>query len=315
MENQQSTQQNRYSGYQINPDWTQMQSFDTSRGLDASLAKLTFNQSSYFGNPEAEQQVIGGHNASGYNSGANTQPGNFMSSRIMNPLTQGSDGSRGNMYWNMDQRDTKLGRENTSGTLTTNSIMDTSLSVKNSDYNTTYGSAENQETYESLQLELQVKETQIESLESEIQSLKQVFNQGLSLKQKNHNRAPSARQTDGGVLQMPTTLEAIFHKLSQTLAAKDKELKDTTLRLESLVTAASLNTTNSVTKLGRYDEEALAHKMVVRLENLTKENQDMAKMLGYGRSKEIYIEMELLKKENQELKRKLQEHDRPALKG
>ncbi|SCU91714.1 LAFA_0F05358g1_1 [Lachancea sp. 'fantastica'] len=313
MENQQSSQQNRFSGY-TNPDWTQMQSFDTSHGLDASLAKLSFNQSSYFGNSENEQQVIGGNNANGYNNGTNPQTSNLINSRMMNPLTQGSAGSRGNSYWNMDQRDTKLGRDNTSGTLTTNSIMDTSLSVKNSDYNTTYGSAENQESYESLQLELQVKETQIESLESEIQSLKQVFNQGLSLKRKNHERSSSARQVDG-VIQMPTTLEAIFHKLSQTLAAKDKELKDTKLRLESLVTAVSLNTTNSVTKLGRYDEEALAHKMVVRLENLTKENQDMAKMLGYGRSKEIYIEMELLKKENQELKRKLQQLERSALKG
>ncbi|SCV03846.1 LAME_0H13696g1_1 [Lachancea meyersii CBS 8951] len=313
MDNQQSSQQNRFSGY-MNTDWKPIHNFDGSRGLDASLASLSFSQPNYFGSSEHEQQVIGANNAGGYINGNISQTSNIMNARLMNPLTQGSAGSRGDLYWSMDQRDAKLGRDTTSGTLTTNSIMDTSLNVKNSDYNTTYGSTDNHENYESLQLELQLKETQIESLESEIQSLKQVFNQGLLLKQKHDSRAPSDPQT-GVFVEIPSSLEAIFHKLSQSLASKDKELEETKLRLESLVTAIALNPTNSVTKLGRYDEEALAHKMVVRLENLTKENQDMARMLGYGRSKEVHIEMELLRKENQELKRKMQQIERKAVKG
>ena len=55
----------------------------------------------------------------------------------------------------------------------------------------------------------------------------------------------------------------------------------------------------------RYDAESIAHKMVVRLENLTNENKEMAKMLAYGRSKETQIELQLAKKENLELREKI----------
>lgn len=77
--------------------------------------------------------------------------------------------------------------------------------------------------------------------------------------------------------------------------------------LESILTALALNPTNSMTKFGRYDPEALAHKMVVRLENLTKENKEMSKMLAYGRSKEAQIELQMMRNENEELKAKVME--------
>ncbi|SCU78503.1 LANO_0A03180g1_1 [Lachancea nothofagi CBS 11611] len=303
MNNQQSAQTNRFPGY----------IYDSAHDLDSSLANLTFSQPGYFGGSEHEKHMIGANTAK-YNNGMLPQNLNVLNTRPLNSLSQGPAGGRDNYYWNLDQRDTKPGRENTAGTLTATSIMDSTMNTTKSDYNTTFGSSEHQENLESLQLELQLKETQIESLETEIQNLKLIFNQGLSSKHEYDNRTPSAPATDSTV-DMPATLELIFHKLSRSLASKDKDLNETKRRLESLVTAVALNPSNSVTKLGRYDEEALAHKMVVRLETLTKENQDMAKMLGYGRSKEIHIEMELLKKENQDLKRKLSQAERKVLKN
>ena len=157
---------------------------------------------------------------------------------------------------------------------------------------------------EALEVELQIKESQIESLENEIQRLKKVFNEGLSYKQneykyaKEHSHIPQT-------FELPASLEVIFRKLSSSLRVKEKELAETKENLESILTALALNPTNSVTKYGRYDAESIAHKMVVRLENLTSENKEMAKMLAYGRSKETQIELQLAKKENIELREKI----------
>ncbi|CAR22107.1 Mum2p [Lachancea thermotolerans CBS 6340] len=311
-------------------DWNSMQGFQ-EKGLEASLAGLALSQNALFIGGDGDKRMIGANNRNqesitAYN---NTifppQGGIALVPRHPNTLHQGpaggsngniggNGGSRDNFYWNMEHRDLNVGRENTAGNMTANSIMDSTVNTKESAYNTTVGSNHwQQETVESMQLELQLKETQIESLETEIQSLKRIFNQGLSARQEQDSRVSSASQK-GRTVEMPVSLESIFHKMSSVIAAKDKELEETSRRLESIVTAIALNPSNSVTKLGRYDEEALAHKMVVRLETLTKENQDMAKMLGYGRSKEQHIELELIKRENQELKRKLSQVERKALK-
>lgn len=303
-----------------------MPNFEDSRGLESSFSNLAFAPNAFYSHPEMDKHTIGGNkpntdSIAPFNGGIFSQPSFPLTSRSMNALPQassresndrgGGDSGRGNFCWNYEQKDSNNGREDTTGTITANSIMDNSVNTKISDFNTTYGSSEQQENAESMQLELQLKETQIESLEVEIQSLKLIFNDGLRLRQEHDLRALSGPAINASV-EVPASLEAIFQKLSSTLATKDKELDETKKRLESIVTAVALNPSNTVTKLGRYDEEALAHKMVVRLETLTKENQDMAKMLGYGRSKENHIEIELLKKENQELKKKLSQLERKA---
>lgn len=160
----------------------------------------------------------------------------------------------------------------------------------------------NSEVIKSLNLRLQVKETQNESLESEIQKLKKTFNEALSFKQSEHKFEKQNSHADCTPIEVPTSVEQVFKKLSSSLEKKDKELEETKQTLESVLTALALNPTNSVTKYGRYDAEALAHKMVVRLETLTKENQEMAKMLAYGRAKEVQIELQLAKMENRELR-------------
>ncbi|QEU62337.1 Mum2 [Kluyveromyces lactis] len=184
-------------------------------------------------------------------------------------------------------------------------IMDRSSYAKSSGFNTTFDS-ETEPSSDNFKLELQLKETQIESLEIEIKKLKEIFNQGLTFKQQEEQKMKKSKAfTFDSEIQIPASLEIIFCKLSDSLKRKDQELQETKRRLEGIVTAVALNPSNSTTKFGRYDEEALAHKMVTRLETLMKENEEMAKMLSYGRVKETSIELELLRKENQELKERL----------
>ncbi|CDO96213.1 unnamed protein product [Kluyveromyces dobzhanskii CBS 2104] len=184
-------------------------------------------------------------------------------------------------------------------------IMDNSVHAKSSGFNTTFDDEAEAPT-DNFKLELQLKETQIESLELEIKKLKRIFNQGLTFKQQEERKLKKSKAfTYDSEVEIPASLEVIFCKLSDSLKRKDQELQETKRRLEGIVTAVALNPSNSTTKFGRYDEEALAHKMVTRLENLMKENEEMAKMLSYGRFKETSIELELLRKENQELKERI----------
>ncbi|EHN03725.1 Mum2p [Saccharomyces cerevisiae x Saccharomyces kudriavzevii VIN7] len=178
----------------------------------------------------------------------------------------------------------------------------TPLSINNVNSNQT--NLNKDDRMETMEVKLQIKETQIESLENEIQKLKKIFNEGLNYKQ-NEYKYERENSHIPQTFVLPASLEVIFRKLSSSLRAKEKELAEVKENLESILTALALNPTNSVTKYGRYDAESIAHKMVVRLENLTNENREMAKMLAYGRSKETQIELQLAKKENLELREKI----------
>lgn len=228
-------------------------------------------------------------------------------------------------YWNTDSSIVSVdpvvaANGSTAGTLTTASIMDGHTNKSSSGLNTTLATTSssqqsspsqgNSDTIALLRLDLQLKETQIESLEDEITKLKGIFNQGLTFKQQEQQmqKRKLRQQTlelDHIPVELPANLEIIFNKLATSLKRKDEELEGTKKCLESIMTAIALNPTNSATRFGRYDEEALAHKMVVRLEMLSRENQEMAKLLSYGRSKETHIELELLKKVNYSLQCKV----------
>ena len=160
------------------------------------------------------------------------------------------------------------------------------------------------DSFSDLKLTLQVKEAQIESLEAEIQKFKSIFNQGLQYKQQ-ENKYEKKNSLIPSVVEIPSTLEHVFKKLSTALQDKERELVETKGNLESILTALALDPNNSTTKYGRYDVEALSHKMIVRIETLTAENQEMSKMIAYGRSKETEIELQLFKKENNELKEQI----------
>ncbi|KAL6946382.1 hypothetical protein ACO0RG_000531 [Hanseniaspora osmophila] len=208
-----------------------------------------------------------------------------------------------------------------------------------------------------LETQLKIKDSQIDSLEQEIQTLKKFLKKragSANVSSSSLNTTPSSASTAvsnmdsipnykhnnnltnrmseqeeneyKAVLQkiedeetyvfpvLPKNVETIVNRLASKLLHKDKELQETNDRLETLITAVVSNPSPSMmnpslsnvsTKYGRYDVETLAHKMVVRLEMLTRENQEMAKMLSYGRSKEYQIELNLLRKENKGLKERV----------
>ncbi|KAG0655019.1 hypothetical protein C6P45_003203 [Maudiozyma exigua] len=147
---------------------------------------------------------------------------------------------------------------------------------------------------DQMRLEFQIKETQIETLEQEVQTLKNL------LEAQNKTTVNSTTTTI-----IPNNIEEIFISLSNSLEKKEEELKESKNITESLITAITLNPTNNITKDGRYDPETIAHKLMNRLEILTNENKEMGKMLSYGRSQEMSIQMNLLTVENIELKEKI----------
>ncbi|GMF52690.1 unnamed protein product [[Candida] boidinii] len=104
---------------------------------------------------------------------------------------------------------------------------------------------------------------------------------------------------------LQTTHEELYIRLNEKLRSTQEELEETNLRLESVLTAIALNPTQSIISSGRYDEEEVAHRIVTKLQLLTEENDEMAKMLSYGKSKEKDIEIGLLRKQNIELKEKI----------
>ncbi|KAF0274067.1 hypothetical protein FOG51_01024 [Hanseniaspora uvarum] len=117
--------------------------------------------------------------------------------------------------------------------------------------------------------------------------------------------------------EIPNSINELISRLSKTNENSFNKIDDLETRLDSLITAimmnpmninGNVNSLNNVsTEHGRYDEEAIAHKLVVRLETLTKENEEMGKMLSYGRSKEMQIDIKLLQRENELLNKRIKE--------
>lgn len=224
----------------------------------------------------------------------------------------------------------EISTSTTGTTSASKNLMDFNTQVNSSSFDTTFGSLANHSIeqqqqkvnnnvkdtkaeLESLKLKLQFKETQNESLENEVQMLKGIFNQGLDHKQSEFKSERQNAHVPPLCLEIPDSVEKMFKKMADSLQKKDEELIAANQTLESILTALALNPTNSMTKYGRYDPEALAHKTVVRMETLTKENQEMSKMLAYGRSKETQIELQLMKRENEELKAKLMEFEQATV--
>ncbi|SMN21410.1 similar to Saccharomyces cerevisiae YBR057C MUM2 Cytoplasmic protein essential for meiotic DNA replication and sporulation [Maudiozyma saulgeensis] len=162
----------------------------------------------------------------------------------------------------------------------------------------------NSNVSDQMKLEFQIKETQIESLEQEVQTLKRLLentnsnNNKQALSNNNSNESTS-------VVQIPSSVEQVFTLLSQSLAEKDVQLQETKDTVESLITAITLNPTNNITKEGRYDPQTVAHKLMNRLEILARENKEMGQMLSYGRSQEMSIQINLLSQENEDLKKRI----------
>ncbi|KAH3665416.1 hypothetical protein OGAPHI_003600 [Ogataea philodendri] len=146
---------------------------------------------------------------------------------------------------------------------------------------------------ENDRVQLELKNSIITKLENENSRLKMVL------------KVSSNKENDNSPFEIPKNHEQLYNKLAEKLQATQDELEDTKLRLEVILTAIALNPNQSVTKTGRYDEEEIAHKVITKMQMLTEENEEMAKMLSYGKSKEKDIEIGLLRKQNTELKTKI----------
>lgn len=225
-----------------------------------------------------------------------------------------------------------------------------------------------EEDKENYKMELKIKDSQIESLENEIDSLKKMLklkttgtlkvenkqnefdlnaikdlsNDSINKGSNNGNDALDIKNMEAmdayqdsfffqlarrntNILddelyifpEIPNSINELIVRLSKRNEFNNAKIKEIETRLDSILTAIIMNPMNingNVTMLnnipteyGRYDEEAIAHKLVVRLETLTKENEEMGKILSYGRSKEYQIDIKLLKRENQILKAKIKE--------
>lgn len=151
-----------------------------------------------------------------------------------------------------------------------------------------------QSNVENFKMKIQLKDIIISKLELELE------------KERELHQIFSTTTTDSnGNFEVPKNQEQLYNKLVETIQVTKKELDDTKSRLEALVTAIALNPNTSSYKNGRYDEEEIAHKVISKMQILTEENEELSKMLSYGKSKEKDIEIGLLRQQNTELREKI----------
>ncbi|ONH73648.1 Protein MUM2 [Pichia kudriavzevii] len=147
---------------------------------------------------------------------------------------------------------------------------------------------------ESYRTKLQLKDIIISKLESELEKMKEF-----------HDTVLKTKGNTQGDFEVPKNYEELYHKLVDKIQSTEAELNDTKLRLESLVTAISMNPNPTNYKNGRYDEQEVSHKIISKLKLLSEENEELSRMLSYGKSKEKDIEIALLRKQNNDLLEKV----------
>lgn len=147
---------------------------------------------------------------------------------------------------------------------------------------------------ENYKTKIQLKDIIISKLELELEKLKDFQNTILKTQNESSNS-----------FEIPKNHEELYHKLVEKVRSTEAELEDTKTRLESLITAISMNSTSSSFKSGRYDEEEISHKIISKLKMLTEENDELSRMVSYGKSKEKDIEIALLRKQNNDLLEKV----------
>jgi hypothetical protein len=208
------------------------------------------------------------------------------SSSNMNYYAQSGSNNYSSQFWTRKPQQNQYAPHSMGNSLNT--------SINNSgtaNTSMTSGGYANDSEVDKLKLQMKVKESQIESLEGEIQRLNESLSRG-------SNAANSRIPT-----QVPQSINEMFVSMSSKYEKASKELEDTKQRLESLITAISLNPSNNITNNGRYDELEISHKILIKLQNLKKENEELMRQLSFGKVKQMELEMNLLKRENDELKR------------
>ena len=131
---------------------------------------------------------------------------------------------------------------------------------------------------------LSIKETQLSSLQIEMDHLKSILKERVQEQQK------SVDDPNSHELLNVTNHELLFTRLNSLLQDKEREIKDIRFKYESMLTALALDPANPMKSYGQLDVEMISQKMVTQLETLTKENQEMSKLLNFEVSKSKNIE-------------------------
>ncbi len=268
--------------------------------LDLSTApSSSSNVSSYFMNQHHSQSSNNGNNN---NNGISNQfwrkpnTANTTSSSTFTPITSANNNNNNTANSSTSSIPPQYSNQQRSF----NNDRHFNQIPTNSNNNNFDYPSNNNEKEERLKIDLKIKESQIESLENEIQRLSESMN---LIDSKNSNSLLSNNQ------QIPKNINEIFNKLTNNYTILENELNDTKKRLESLITSITLNPTNSITNNGRYDELEISHKIILKLDLLKQANEEMLKQLSFGKSKQVDIELNLLKMENAKLKEKLKKYE------
>lgn len=168
---------------------------------------------------------------------------------------------------------------------------------------------------EQTRLEFQIKETQIEQLEAEVRALRGA---GASASGAGSGLAPNNTGTgnnssNAGVppapLSIPSSVDGVFARLAAALAESEARARDATAALEAALAADAAGSVGAMSNRATSrsessaDTEATAHRVLTRLEALSRENQELARMLAYGRAQQAAVQLQLLRRENAALRR------------
>lgn len=289
--------------------------YDSQRALDSAFSSLSFTKD------EQDDHKLGVMDPTNSNLNNINNNNNSRNDTLHNDPNNSTNGMiNEQMNNNNNNNNDLISMHANTFAYQSNNIPYNTANNNNNNNNTNNNNnninSKNPDIINSLKMDLQIKETQIQALENEIQIYKKLVNDDLKsngksskINSNNNSMLDDIDEDDEETLNsiiIPENVETILTTLATNLRDTQAKLKDTESNLESILTAIALNPTNSVTKDGRYDIETIAHKMIVRLEILTKENKEMAKMLSYGKSKEVHIELTLAQRENMELKEKIQ---------
>ncbi|ODV83451.1 hypothetical protein CANARDRAFT_184368, partial [[Candida] arabinofermentans NRRL YB-2248] len=220
----------------------------------------------------------------------NNNNNNNSSSSSSNNNNNSHSSSNNNSNNNSNSNSNSITNSNNSQTITINGLQVTRNQIpKQNLQNVSRGDTGS----DDLKVQCLLKDSIILKLEKEIKRIQLIL------------KSASSKNSDPGSFEIPKNHEELYLRLTEKLESTQSDLEDTKLRLEAVLTAVTLNPLHSATKDGTYDEEEIAHKIISKMQMLTEENEEMSKMLSYGKSKEKDIEIGLLRRENQELKRKI----------
>lgn len=170
---------------------------------------------------------------------------------------------------------------------------------------------------EQTRLEFQIKETQIEQLEAEVRALRgagaSASTSGAGSGLAANNTGTGNNSSNAGVppapLSIPSSVDGVFARLAAALAESEARARDATAALEAALAADAVGSVGAMSNRATSrsessaDTEATAHRVLTRLEALSRENQELARMLAYGRAQQAAVQLQLLRRENAALRR------------